>query len=92
MPALTVGGRYISRSGAHEVVVVRDRDGRWQVIDRSTADLTLVETLTGHDDRLDQAIAVARDYAAQQQAFQDGRREDDPLPRPRTIGSALDAA
>jgi hypothetical protein len=82
MPALTVGGRYTSPSGAHEVVVVRDGDGRWQVVDRAATDLTLVETLTGHDDRFEQAIAVADDYAAQQQAFHDGRREDDPLPRP----------
>jgi len=82
MPALTVGGRYISPSGAHEVVVVRDRNGRWQVVDRGATDLTLVETLTGHDDRFDQAIAVADDYAAQQQAFHDGSREDDPQPRP----------
>jgi hypothetical protein len=82
MPALTIGGRYTSPSGVHEVVVLRDGDGRWQVVDRGATDLTLVETLTGHDDRFDQAIAVADDYAAQQQAFHEGRREDDPLPRP----------
>lgn len=62
------------------VLVVRDPAGRWQVLDRDAVHVTLVETLTGHDDRLDQAIALARDYADQQQAYHDGRRESDPLP------------
>ena len=91
MSALTVGGRYCTRCGPHEVVVVRDPHGRWQVVDREAADVTLVETLTGYDDRLDQAIALARDYAEQQQAFHDRRREEDPLPCTRSIGT-LDAA
>ena len=51
-----------------------------------------METLTGYDDRLDQAIALARDYAEQQQDFHDGRREEDPLPRRRRVGSTLEAA
>lgn len=46
-------------------------------------DLTLVETLTGHDDRLLQAQALARDYADQQRAYHEGERETDPLPRRR---------
>ena len=77
MPTRRVGGRYSSPDGAHDVVAVRDRDGRWHVIDRGPTDATLVETLTGHDDRLNQAIAVARDYAEQQQAFHNGWREVD---------------
>ena len=93
MSALTVAGRYSSPSGPHEVVVVRDPNGRWQVVDRGATDVILVETLTGYDDRLDQAVAVGRDYAEQQQAFRDGRREEDPLPRQRSIGSSTtDAA
>ena len=43
--------------------------------------MTLIETLTGHDDRLHQAEALARDYADQQRAYQVGEREDDPRPR-----------
>ena len=92
MSPLTVGGRYSSPSGPHEVVVVRDPNGRWHVVDRGATDVTLVETLTGYDDRLDQAIAVAHDYAEQQQAFHDGRREENPLPRQRSIGRTRDAA
>ena len=38
-------------------------------------DLVLVETLTGHDDRIDQAEALAVDYAAEQTAYLAGRRE-----------------
>ena len=50
----------------------------------------MVETLTGHDDRLDQALALACDYAAEQQAYQDGRRESDPFPSASSMGQALD--
>jgi hypothetical protein len=55
------------------------------VLDAGGARLVLVETLTGHDDRFGQARALARDYAAQQAAYQDGRRDTDPLPRPQII-------
>jgi hypothetical protein len=92
MSAPTAAGHYSAASGKHVVLVVRDPAGRWQVLDRAAARVTLVETLTGHDDRLDQAIALARDYAEQQQAYADGRRTDDPLPRPIALDDALDAA
>ncbi len=65
----------------HDVLVTRDPDGRWQVIDTAGSQVTLVETLTGHDDRLHQAQALARDYAEQQRAHQAGEREANPLPR-----------
>ena len=43
----------------------------------------VVETLTGHDDRLAQAEALARDYAAEQEAYHHGLRDNDPLPGDR---------
>ncbi len=89
MSAPRVGGRYRSRYQSHEVLVTRDSDGRWQVVDAAGSEF-IVETLTGHDDRLDQALALARDYAAEQQAYQDGRRESDPLPRRSVNGVTLD--
>lgn len=73
--------RYEAPSGSHEVLVARDLVGRWRVLDATGPTLTLVETLTGHDDRLAQAQALARDYADQQRAYHDGERDDDPLPR-----------
>ena len=42
-----------------------------------------VETLTGFDDLLSQASALAVDYATEQQAYHDGERLEDPLPRLR---------
>ena len=92
MSAPLATGHYDTASGEHVVLVARDPAGRWQVLDRAVAQVTLVETLTGHDDRLDQAVALARDYAEQQQAYADGRRPDDPLPRPTPLDNALDAA
>jgi hypothetical protein len=92
MSAVRVGGRYRSPWEWHEVLVTRDPTGRWQVVDAAGAAIVVVETLTGHDDRLDQALALARDYAAEQQAYRDGRRESDPLPRPSTVNDALKMA
>lgn len=74
------------------MLVTRDPSGRWQVVDAAGSNIVIVETLTGHDDRLDQALALARDYAAEQQAYQDGRRESDPLPRPSMTNDAREAA
>jgi hypothetical protein len=75
-----VTARYRAADGGeHEVVVERTPEGRWRVLDVADADVAIVETLTGHDDRHAQAEALARDYAAEQQAFQVGLR-DDPLP------------
>ena len=75
-------GRYRARDGTeHRVLAERSPEGRWQVLDATPAGSTIVDTLAGHDDRLDQATALARDYAAEQQAYHDGQRLDDPLPR-----------
>jgi hypothetical protein len=76
---------YATDGGWRDVLVGRDETGRWQVFDAGGSQLMLVETLTGHDDRLDQARALARDYADQQAAYRDGRRDSDPLPRPRIV-------
>src|SRR3954465_9992210 len=72
---------YRAAGSWHEIRVARDHAGRWQVLDTTGSRVTLVETLTGHDDRLRQAHALARDYAEQQRAYHDGEREADPLPQ-----------
>jgi hypothetical protein len=78
---------YHAAGAWHEVLVTRDPAGRWQVIDTVGSSVVLVETLTGHDDRLHQAQALARDYADQQQAYYGGEREANPLPRgPTALG------
>ena len=75
---------YRARDGTeHRVSARRTPDGRWEVHDITDHATIVVETLTGHDDRLEQAQALAADYAAEQQAYADGRRDDDPLPRRR---------
>ena len=75
--------RYRTRDGTEHVVLTsRTPEGRWQVLDRAAGHTLLVETLTGYDDRLAQAEALARDYAAEQQAYHDGDRLEDPLPIP----------
>jgi hypothetical protein len=77
---------YRAAGSWHEVLTARDHAGRWQVLDSTGSRVTLVETLTGHDDRLGQAQALARDYADQQRAYHVGERETDPLPaRPESI-------
>ena len=50
-----------------------------------TSGTLVVETLTGHDDRLAQAEALARDYAAEQQAYHHGQRLENPLPKPGDV-------
>jgi hypothetical protein len=76
--------RYRARDGTnHRVTAARTPEGRWCVRDTSADSAIVVETLTGHDDRQAQARALALDYAAEQQAFQLGVREHDPLPKPR---------
>ena len=69
------------------MLVGRDDTGRWRVLDAAATRLVVVETLTGHDDRLDQAEALARDYAGEQAAYHDGTRQLDPLPRPQIIAA-----
>jgi hypothetical protein len=83
MPKLALA-RYRARDGTdHLVRVDRTAEGRWRVLDTVADHVTVVETLTGHDDRQAQAQAVALDYAAEQQAFQLGLRDHPPLPRRR---------
>ncbi len=83
---------YAAHDGWHAVYIALDEGGRWQVFDASTTHLVLVETLTGHDDRIDQAEAVAVDYGAEQTAYHAGRRETAPLPRPQLVTPAQRAA
>ena len=83
MPNLALA-RYRARDGTeHFVTAGRTPEGRWCVVDTVADGAIVVETLTGHDDRQAQARALALDYAAEQQAFQLGVREHDPLPKPR---------
>jgi hypothetical protein len=80
----SVTARYRARDGRdHLVTAGRTVEGRWCVLDTVADRAIVVETLTGHDDRKDQAQALALDYAAEQQAFQLGLRAHDPLPKPR---------
>ena len=81
MPDPVIAGSYRARDGTrHRVLVRRTPEGRWQVLDRREGHTIEVETLTGHNDRRAQAEALARDYAAEQQAHHDGQRSDPPLP------------
>jgi hypothetical protein len=83
---------YTAPDGWHAVYIALDEAGRWQVFDASTTGFVLVETLTGHDDLLDQAEALALDYASQQSAYLSGRRNGSPLPRPQILAGAPRAA
>jgi hypothetical protein len=76
---------YVTTGGWHAVYVAVDHVGRWQIFDASATGLVLVETLTGHDDRLDQAEAEARDYAREKAGYHAGVRTRDPLPRPHMV-------
>ena len=79
----TVTARYRAQDGdEHLVAVERTPEGRWRILDIAGDDTVVVETLTGHDDRLAQAEALAHDYAAEQDAYHHGQRADDPLPLP----------
>jgi hypothetical protein len=78
--------RYRTRDGTdHHISVGRTPEGRWRVLDKVAEFAIVVETLNGHDDRNAQAHALARDYAAEQHAFQLGLRGHDPLPRPESV-------
>ena len=75
--------RYRARDGTdHLLTVARTPEGRWRVLDSAGDRTIVVETLRGLDDRQAEAQALARDYAAEQQAFHLGARAHDPLPRP----------
>jgi hypothetical protein len=79
----TVTARYRARDGSEHVVAVRrTREGRWRISDITDRETLIVEELTGSDDRLAQAEALARDYAGEQAAYHRGDRVEDPLPRP----------
>jgi hypothetical protein len=83
MPKLALA-RYRARDGTdHLVSIDRTPSGRWRVLDTVADRVIVVETLTGHDDRQAQTRAVALDYAAEQQAFELGLRDDHPLPTRR---------
>lgn len=85
-----VAAGYRARDGSeHRVIVRRMPADRWHVLDIA-ASTTVVETLNASDDGAAQAQALAHDYAAEQQAFQLGLR-DDPLPRPRRTCAATTA-
>ena len=72
----------------HRVLVERDPERDWRVLDAVGDDAIVVDTLASQDDRLDQAAALVRDSAAaEQQAHHDGQRLDDPLPKPRPDAS-----
>ena len=84
MPAPRVAASYRARDGSqHDVLVLRTPAGRWRVLDATDGDVVHVETLTGFDDRLSQATALAEDYATEQDAFHAGERDENPLPRLR---------
>src|SRR3954454_24401703 len=84
MPPPRTAASYRARDGSqHDVLVLTTPAGRWRILDTSDDDAVHAETLTGNDDRLSQATALARDYAAEQQAYHDGERLEDPLPRRR---------
>src|SRR3954451_6268163 len=84
MPPPRTVATYQARDGRqHDVLVLTTPAGRWRILDTTVATVVHVETLTGEDDRLSQATALARDYASEQQAYHDGERLEDPLPRLR---------
>jgi hypothetical protein len=88
MAAPRITARYTTRDGReHTILVYRTPAGRWRVVDHDGDGAIIVETLTGFDDRLSQAQALAHDYAREQQAYHDGDRDTDPLPRLRPTGA-----
>ena len=59
-----IAARYRARDGTeHRVLIRRHPTGGWRVLDVGETTF-IVETLTGSDDRLAQAEALARDYAS----------------------------
>jgi len=78
---------YLAGGRPREVRVQCDETGRWQILDIGPHGAVAVDTLTGYDDRLSQARAVAVDYAGQRAAFLRGERDDDPYPSARPVAS-----
>jgi hypothetical protein len=84
MPPPRTAATYHARDGRrHDVLVLTTPAGRWRILDTTDTEVVHVETLTGFDDLLSQASALAVDYAAEQRAYHDGERLEDPLPRLR---------
>src|SRR3954467_8812199 len=84
MPPPRTAATYRARDGSeHDVLVLTTPAGRWQILDTTDTTVVHVETLTGEDDRLSQATALARDYASEPQAYHDAARPEAPLPRLR---------
>jgi hypothetical protein len=78
-----ITAHYRARDGdEHLVTVERASANGWLIVDIAGTAGVIVDTLSEPDDRRAQAEAIARDYAAEQQAFQLGLRLTDPLPRP----------
>jgi hypothetical protein len=58
--------RYRDAAGGwHDVVVRRNAEGAWEILDTGGERTRVVDTLRGYDDAAPQATAVACDYAAQ---------------------------
>jgi hypothetical protein len=86
MPDLVTAARYHARDGTeHQALVERRPEGRWRVLDAVDRAM-VVDTLTCHDDRLDQAAALTRDDAGEPQAIHDGERLERALPKPQSAG------
>lgn len=84
MPPPRTAASYRARDGRrHDVQVFTTRAGRWRILDVTDEDVVHVETLTGFDDRQSQAVALAEDYANEQDAYHAGERLEDPLPSNR---------
>ena len=70
MPPPRTAARYCARDGSrHDVLVLTTPAGRWRILDTTETTVVHVETLTGIDDLLSQATALARDYATRRFAF-----------------------
>jgi hypothetical protein len=80
MPDSVTASYHAADGGEHIVAVERTPEGRWRVLDIADGSTVVVDTLTGHDDRLAQAETLARDHA-EQHDHHSGRRTDDPLPK-----------
>jgi hypothetical protein len=79
--------RYRARDGTLHAVLARRRAGGWAVVDTTASVTVVVERLTESADGAAQALALARDYAAEQHAFQRGARDHDPLARRAPVGA-----
>src|SRR3954462_13606120 len=84
MPPPRTAATYRARDGSqHEVLVLTTPAGRWRILDTTDTTVVHVETLTGYDDLLSQATALAADYAPATQPYHGGERLEAPLPRLR---------